>query len=82
MRAPEISTPGYSIEDKSLARSWKGKTEEKIVSIANDVSFETSLINKNVGEAVLIWREHEGRAGWELGLEFQGRARDFWSIDF
>jgi len=41
-----------------------------------------NLINKNVGEAVLIWRGHEGRAGWELGLELQGRTRDFWSIEF
>jgi len=41
-----------------------------------------NLINKNAGEAVLIWRGHEGRAGWELGLELQGRVGDFWSIDF
>ncbi|HYL61846.1 MAG TPA: hypothetical protein VE077_04425 [Candidatus Methylomirabilis sp.] len=41
-----------------------------------------NLINKNVGEALLIWRGHEGRAGWELGLELQGRTHDFWSIDF
>lgn len=42
----------------------------------------TNLVNKNAGEAVLIWRGHEGRAGWELGLELQGRPSDFWSIDF
>ena len=41
-----------------------------------------NLVNKNAGEAVLIWRGHEGRAGWELGLELQGRTDDFWSIDF
>lgn len=41
-----------------------------------------NLVNKNAGEAVLIWRGHEGRAGWELGLELQGRAEDFWGIDF
>jgi hypothetical protein len=41
-----------------------------------------NLINKNVGETVLIWRGHEGRAGWELGLELQGRTRDFWDIEF
>jgi hypothetical protein len=40
-----------------------------------------NLINKNVSEAVLIWRGHEGRAGWELGLELRGQPRDFWSID-
>lgn len=41
-----------------------------------------NLINKNAGEAVLIWRGHEGRAGWELGLELQGSGGDFWSIEF
>ena len=40
-----------------------------------------NLINKNAGEAVLIWRGHEGRAGWELGLELQGRAGDFWGVE-
>jgi hypothetical protein len=41
-----------------------------------------NLVNKNAGEAVLIWRGHEGRAGWELGLELQGSGGDFWSIEF
>jgi hypothetical protein len=41
-----------------------------------------NLINKNECEAVLIWRGHEGRAGWELGLELQAAAMDFWGLDF
>jgi hypothetical protein len=41
-----------------------------------------NLINKNAGEAVLVWRGHEGRAGWELGLELEGRAGDFWGLEF
>jgi hypothetical protein len=40
-----------------------------------------NLVNKNVSEAMLIWRGHEGRAGWELGLELRGRACDFWGLD-
>jgi hypothetical protein len=40
-----------------------------------------NLINKNVSQAVLIWRGHEGRAGWELGLELRGQPDDFWGID-
>jgi hypothetical protein len=40
-----------------------------------------NLVNKNASEAMLIWRGHEGRAGWELGLELQGRAGDFWGLD-
>jgi hypothetical protein len=41
-----------------------------------------NLVNKNACEAVLIWRGHQGRAGWELGLELQDAAMDFWGIDF
>jgi hypothetical protein len=41
-----------------------------------------NLINKNAAEAVLIWRGHEGRAGWELGLDLQGASMDFWGVEF
>ena len=37
-----------------------------------------NLENKNACEALLVWRGHEGRAGWELGLEFQHAAVGFW----
>lgn len=41
-----------------------------------------NLINKNACEAVLIWRGHESRTGWELGLELQDASMDFWGLDF
>ena len=41
-----------------------------------------NLINKNACEAVLIWRGHQGRAGWELGLELKEASMDFWGLDF
>ncbi len=41
-----------------------------------------NLINQISCEAVLIWRGHEGRTGWELGLELQGPSPDFWGLDF
>ncbi len=41
-----------------------------------------NLINKNACEAILIWRGHENRTGWELGLELQGAPMDFWGVDF
>jgi hypothetical protein len=41
-----------------------------------------NLINQNACEAVLIWRGHEGRAGWELGLELQEASMDFWGVEF
>lgn len=41
-----------------------------------------NLVNKNVCKAALIWRGHEGRTGWELGLELQDPPEDFWGLDF
>ena len=41
-----------------------------------------NLINQISCEAVLIWRGHEGRTGWELGLELQEPSPDFWGLDF
>jgi PilZ domain len=33
-------------------------------------------------EAMLIWRGHEGRTGWELGLELVDPPLDFWGVEF
>jgi PilZ domain len=41
-----------------------------------------NLTNQISCEAVLAWRGHEGRTGWELGLELQEPAPDFWGLDF
>jgi PilZ domain-containing protein len=41
-----------------------------------------NLINQSSSEAVLIWRGHEGPAGWELGIELQEAPADFWGLDF
>jgi hypothetical protein len=41
-----------------------------------------NLINQISCEAVLVWRGHEGRSGWELGLELQEPSPDFWGLDF
>jgi PilZ domain len=41
-----------------------------------------NLTNQISCEAVLVWRGHEGRTGWELGLELQEPAPDFWGLDF
>ena len=41
-----------------------------------------NLINQISCGAVLVWRGHEGRAGWELGLELQEPSADFWGLDF
>ena len=41
-----------------------------------------NLVTKEKAEAVLIWRGHEGRSGWELGLELVGAGEEFWGVDF
>jgi hypothetical protein len=38
--------------------------------------------NQKESEAVLIWRGHEGRSGWELGLELVHPPEEFWGVDF
>ncbi len=38
--------------------------------------------NQRESEAVLIWRGHEGRSGWELGLELVHPPEEFWGVEF
>lgn len=42
----------------------------------------TNSTNGHSSDATLIWRGHEGRQGWELGLELDSPAHDFWGVDF
>ncbi len=41
-----------------------------------------NLTNQCACDAVLVWRGHEGRSGWELGLELQKMPTEFWGLDF
>lgn len=38
--------------------------------------------NGKKAEAVVIWRGHEGRSGWELGLELVHPPEEFWGVEF
>lgn len=38
--------------------------------------------NGRTCEATLIWRGHEGRTGWELGIELLNPPADFWGVEF
>jgi PilZ domain len=43
------------------------------------------LVNQVTGlvtDAILIWRGHEGRTGWELGLELKDPPVEFWGVEF
>ena len=41
-----------------------------------------NLSTEKESEATLIWRGHEGRTGWELGLELLHPPADFWGVEF
>ena len=41
-----------------------------------------NLVNQISSEASVIWRGHEGPAGWELGVELLEASPDFWGLDF
>ena len=41
-----------------------------------------NLVSQNGSDAYLIWRGHEGPAGWELGIELHEPPADFWGLDF
>jgi hypothetical protein len=38
--------------------------------------------NHKESDATLTWRGHEGRTGWELGLELVHPPADFWGVEF
>ncbi len=40
-----------------------------------------NLLNNKMSDAVLIWRGHEGRQGWELGLQLVSPPEGFWGIE-
>jgi len=42
----------------------------------------TNSVNGRTSEATLIWRGHEGRTGWELGLELENAPAEFWGVEF
>jgi hypothetical protein len=42
----------------------------------------TNLVNGRSVDARLVWRGHEGRKGWELGLELDNSTMEFWEVDF
>jgi PilZ domain len=49
------------------------------------VGLKLRLKNKNnqkETEAQLIWKGHQGRTGWELGLELVDPPADFWGVEF
>jgi len=55
-----------------VPQGFPGGQKLRLINLTNQISCE----------AVFVWRGHEGRAGWELGLELQEPSPDFWGFDF
>lgn len=73
-----LQAPGYTVDI-----SVKGCMA--VVEQGFPVGQKLRLINKANGkssDATLIWRGHEGRKGWELGLELAGPGGEFWGVEF
>ena len=73
-----LRAEGYTVDIGArgcLAVVPQGFTVGQMLRLVN-------LTNQISCDAILIWRGHEGRAGWELGLELQEPSPDFWGLDF
>jgi hypothetical protein len=40
-----------------------------------------NLVNQKAVEAVVAWNGHEGRGGWELGIELIEPPQNFWELE-
>ncbi len=73
-----FQTPGCTVDVSTrgcMAILEQGPPVGHRVRVANNVSGQSV-------EATVIWRGHEGRTGWEMGLELDPGAGDFWGLEF
>jgi len=54
---------------------------QKIIPVGQRL-LVTNTATKQSAEAGVIWRGHESRSGWEMGLELDAGVGDFWGFDF
>ncbi len=73
-----LRAKGYTVDVSPkgcMAIVEQGLTIGQRLRVVNGMSGKTA-------EATLIWRGHEGRKGWELGLELAASEGDFWEVGF
>jgi hypothetical protein len=73
-----LKAKGYTVDispSGCMAIVEQGLTVGQKLRVVNGMSGKTAA-------ATLIWRGHEGRKGWELGLELAGPDDDFWGVEF
>lgn len=72
-----LRTEGFTVDVSAggcLAIVPQGFTVGQKLRVVN-------LLNNKASDAVLIWRGHEGRQGWELGLQLLNTPEGFWAIE-
>ena len=72
-----------SVEGVTMDVSVKGCMVVAAQELA--IGQKLKLVNKITdmsSDAVLIWRGHQGRTGWELGLELKNPPYEFWGVEF
>ena len=83
--AVEWSEGGQVLRAEGITMDVSPKGCMAVVPQGFAVGQKLRLVNKVTGlvaEAVLVWRGHEGRTGWELGLELREPPAEFWGVEF
>ena len=73
-----LQAPGYTVDISSkgcLAIVEQGLLVGQRLRLINGA-------NGQVAAAKIIWKGHEGRKGWELGLELESGDGNFWGVEF
>jgi hypothetical protein len=71
------------VEGYTLDISPKGcmAVAPKELAVGQKLQVKNTL-NQMETEARLIWKGHQGRSGWELGLELVNPPANFWGVEF
>ena len=81
----EWEEDGKTLRAKGYTVDVSPKGCMAIVEQGLAVGQKLRVVNRMSGktaDAVLIWRGHEGRRGWEFGLELEASEGDFWGVEF
>jgi PilZ domain len=74
----KLSASGYTVDISPkgcMAIVEQGLPVGQRLKVVNGMNGKTAA-------ATLIWRGHEGRKGWEVGLELERTEGDFWGMEF
>ena len=73
-----LQTSGYTVDVSSQGCM---AILEQSIPVGQRLRVTNTVTEESV-EASVIWRGHQGRTGWEMGLELDRGVGDFWGLDF